>query len=122
MINTKQAQTLKSPLPIFILILSGGIFTALEPLLALFLANTYSNPLLLYNPLHIILYPLLFLCGLLIIISAFKVNVKNINRVKTWSILVLILTIIGILFSGGLNVIGFILSFSGSVLGIKYGD
>jgi len=59
-------------------------------------------------------------CGIIIIIGAVMMNSSDKSRVRTGAIIVLVLTIIGALFTVGGFVIGGILAFVGSILGLTW--
>ncbi len=58
--------------------------------------------------------------GIVIIIGAIMMNNDNKSKVKTGSILVLVFTIVGALFTVGGFFIGFILGLIGSILGLTW--
>ena len=59
-------------------------------------------------------------CGIIIIVGAVMMNSSDKSRVRTGAIIVLVLTIIGALFTVGGFVIGGILAFVGSILGLTW--
>ncbi len=59
-------------------------------------------------------------CGIVIIIGAVMMNSSNRSRVRVASVIVLVFTIIGAIFTLGGLVIGFILALIGSILGLTW--
>jgi hypothetical protein len=60
------------------------------------------------------------LSGILMIVGAVMMNTSNKSRVRTGSILVLVFTLVGAIFTAGGAVIGFILALIGSILGLTW--
>ena len=60
------------------------------------------------------------ICGIVIIIGAVMMNSSNRFRVRAASIVVLVFTIIGAIFTLGGLVVGFILALIGSILGLTW--
>ncbi len=118
MVNTKDARVGNKPTAAFVLTLLGGIFvllggiavTMLGAAVTLFFAHAAIGGLL--GLLGII-------AGIIIIVAAVLLNSTDESRVKEWSVVALVLTIISIVNGGGF-IIGFILGLVGSILGLTY--
>ncbi len=101
-----------------IIILIGGIVTALVGVTATaivgwihsgFLFSAYASSII------------GIITGVIIIISAIKLDTKYKNRITEWSTVALIFAVLSLFNLGGFG-IGFILAFVGSILGLSKGE
>ncbi len=116
----------------YVLLLVGGILTLLSGLFALS-ASLFATSLLLsaagfgalmmatgtFGALMIAAGALGVVCGALMIVAAMYINSTDANQIRTWSVIGLVFTLIGIV-SGGGFVIGFILGLVGSIMGLTH--
>jgi len=113
------------PTAAFVLSLIGGIFILIGSLVSSILVGIIGGAMMLipflegFGALIILIAVIGIIFGILIIIGALMINSGDPSRVRTGSILVLILSILS-LFTGGGFIIGFILALIGSILGLVW--
>lgn len=109
------------PMMAFILMLSGGLFILLGSVSSLLLSTVFRS-LITQMITHMYGYGFYgfalaaagMLFGLLVMYSAFMVNTTDIEKVRKWSTVGLICSVLSLIDFGGFG-IGFVLAFAGSV-------
>lgn len=115
----------EKPTAAFVLSLIGGIFILINGILMAVIATIGGAVLSLIPGLGFVggiviaIGAVGLILGILIIIGAIQINSGELGKVRTWSIVVLVLSIIS-LFIGGGFIIGFILGLVGGILGLVW--
>ncbi|MDE1851704.1 MAG: hypothetical protein KGH69_03390 [Candidatus Micrarchaeota archaeon] len=110
------------PMMAFILMLSGGLFILLGSASS-FLLSTIFRSLITQMITHMYGYGFYgfvlaaagMLFGIIVIYSAFMINATDVERVRKWSTVGLICSVLSLIDFGGFGV-GFVLAFAGSVV------
>ncbi len=105
------------PTAAFVLLLIGGIFVLLEGL-ALSAIGALAT-LILSSGIGALTGVVGIITGIIMIVSALMVNTTDKSKIKTWSIIGLIVSIVSLLGGGGV-IIGFLLGLIGGILGLTY--
>lgn len=110
----------KKPSAAFVLTLIGGILVLLYSIVLTIvgtaLVSLVSRSMSGYGSIYGIIG---ILIGLIIIVSAIMLNSTDKTKIRNWSIVALIFSIISLVFGGGF-IIGFVLGLIGSILGLTY--
>lgn len=115
----------EKPTAAFVLSLIGGVFILINGILMALIAFVGGTALSLIPGLGFIggiviaVGAVGLVLGILIIIGAIQINSGEPGKVRTWSIVVLVLSIIS-LFIGGGFIIGFVLGLVGGILGLVW--
>lgn len=115
----------EKPTAAFVLSLVGGIFILINGILLAVIAFIGGAILSLIPMLGfiggivMIMGTVGLVLGILIVIGAIQINSGELNKVRTWSLVVLVLSIVSIFIGGGF-IIGFILSLVGGILGLMW--
>ncbi|MCL4363361.1 DUF6114 domain-containing protein [Candidatus Marsarchaeota archaeon] len=107
------------PTAAFVLLLIGGIFVLLEGLVMSAIGALAT--LIFSSGLGALTGIVGIITGIIMIVSAVMVNTTDKSKIKTWSIIGLIISIVSLLGGGGL-IIGFLLGLIGGILGLTYKD
>ncbi len=105
------------PTAAFVLLLIGGIFVLLEGL-ALSAIGALAT-LIIASGIGALAGILGIITGIVMIVSALMVNTTDKSKIKTWSIIGLVVSIVSLLGGGGV-ILGFLLGLIGAILGLTY--
>ena len=110
----------KKPKIVYLLFIISGIFVLLESILEFIgiynIAQYTSILLIIYR-----IFPILgMLCGIGLILCGYMTNSTDVNRVKVWSILGILLGFFSLFIAFGGFIIGFILAIIAGIFGLKY--
>ncbi len=122
MVDTKDASVGNKPTAAFALTLLGGILVLLGGIAVMILGSigtmTINNVQVGHNVGR--MFGLIgVISGIIMIVAAVFMNSTNKSKVKEWSIVALVFTLIS-LGNGGGFILGFILGLIGSILGLVY--
>lgn len=118
----------EKPTAAFVLSLIGGIFIMLAGIVVAAVAAILGATTWALIPgigatiggLVIALGTLGLIFGILIIIGAIQINTGEPGRVRTWSIVIIVLSVLSLFVCGGGFVIGFVLALVGGILGLVW--
>lgn len=105
------------PTAAFVLLLIGGIFVLLEGL-ALSVIGALAT-LIIASGIGALTGILGIITGIVMIVSALMINTTDKSKIKTWSIIGLVVSIVSLLGGGGV-ILGFLLGLIGAILGLTY--
>lgn len=116
MAQKQKIKNREKPAAAFVLVLIGGIFVLLSGILISFMGTLMTFWMWGIGG---VLGIIGIISGIIMILSATRINTTNKAQIKTWSIIALIFSIISIANSGGF-MIGFLLGLIGSILGLTF--
>ena len=106
------------PIEAYVLVLIGGILMLLGGAVFAFLGAVIFS-LISLAAVGSLLGIIGIISGIIVIFSALMMKSKNVQRVRMWSAIALIFSIVSIANGGGF-VIGFLIAIVGSVIGLAY--
>ncbi|HUB92480.1 MAG TPA: DUF6114 domain-containing protein [Candidatus Saccharimonadales bacterium] len=109
----------EKPTMVFLLVLIGGILVTLAGLAIIFAIYFIANLGGWVAGLGSIGVSIAVVAGIMMIISAVMLNTADKSKIRTWSIVALVFSIVSLVGTGGLG-LGFLLGLIGSILGLTY--
>lgn len=122
----KEDGHVEKPTAAYLLVMIGGVFVLLGGFMTIVFGDLFGGMMLRFGypamtGIFSVLWIIGIISGLLMIISASRINSPKKSVVTEWSVIALVFSMISLFDMGGLW-IGFILGFIGSILGIAYGS
>ena len=122
----KEDGHVEKPTAAYLLVMVGGVFVLLGGFMTIVFGDLFGGMMLRFGypamtGIFSVLWIIGIISGLLMIISASRINSPKKSVVTEWSVIAPVFSMISLFDMGGLW-IGFILGFIGSILGIAYGS